>query len=145
MHYKRGFILLYVLFFMAVACITLGILVRLIYVNFYMAGDEAFRLKAFYAAEAGIEWAKSKMSSNPDWFTDLPHSPPDDTAWLLKSAVGFEISLGDARFKMVREDGKNRLYSIGYTGTNIERSRAVSIVKVEFTILPFEQVSWTNL
>jgi hypothetical protein len=69
--------------------------------------------KAFYLAEAGLAKGQNLLALSPDWYTDLPHSPPDDSDWLIKSAIGQTDPLG---FKLVREKGKPWFYSIGLAG-----------------------------
>jgi hypothetical protein len=136
MRRREGFILLYVLFFMTLVLLVGSALAGIIYVNIRSVGDEGLRLKAFYAAEAGLEWAKARIAAAPDWFTDLPHSPVDDRAWILSSSIGHVSQIGDARFKVIREDGKRRIYSVGYVGGDIEGCRALSILKAEFDFSP---------
>jgi Tfp pilus assembly protein PilX len=71
------------------------------------------REKAFYIAEAGIEDAKVTISKQSNWFTDNPHFPEDDINWILNTAKGEIRALGNGQYKMVREGGKNIVYSVG--------------------------------
>jgi hypothetical protein len=87
--------------------------------------------KAFYLAEAGLEDGKSIIAVNPNWFTDNPHSPADDPDWLIDAAKGSVKQFGGGSYKIVRESGKNIIYSVGY----FKGGRAV--VRVKYNIGPF--------
>lgn len=135
----KGFALIAVIFLMA-ALLTLGaILVKMV----YNAGRGVhFRLQheqAFYLAEAGLEKGKANLADNPNWYTDLPHLPVDQSDWLIYYAVGENINLGDGSFKVIRERDKNRLYAVGYKG------KGVVVLKLEFTNPPFKALKWEEL
>ena len=89
------------------------------------------REKAFYLAEAGLEDGKSMIAANPNWFTDAPHSPADDSSWLIDAAKGSIKQFGGRSYKIVRESGKNTIYSVGY----FKSARAV--VRVKYNVGPF--------
>jgi len=139
MRRQKGFILLYVLFFAAAAIILAAASGRLIVLNIRMVRSQLDGARAFYAAESGIEWAKAKLASDPGWYTDLPHSPVDDIGWLTGSSVGYNGRVGGSPFKVVREEGKGRLYSVGRSGSGM------FIVRMDFSSLPFTQKSWEVL
>jgi hypothetical protein len=69
--------------------------------------------KAFYIAEAGIESAKVTISAQPNWFTDNPRSPDHDVNWIINAAKGEIRTFGSGQYKIVREGGKNIIYSVG--------------------------------
>jgi len=121
---------------MSVVVIAGAFIVKILANNLVVSHDEHLRLKNFYAAEAGIEWAKSKLSTNPDWFTDPPHSPADDSDWIISSASGHQMTVGGSKVKVIREDQRGRVYSVG--GSSL-------IIKIEFTTEPFELLSWKNI
>jgi hypothetical protein len=87
--------------------------------------------KAFYLAEAGLEDGRSIIAANPNWFTDNPHSPADDTDWLIEKSKGSIKQFGGGSYKIVRESGKNTIYSVGY----LKGGRAV--VRVKYNVSPF--------
>jgi len=87
--------------------------------------------KAFYLAEAGLEDGKSIIAANPNWFTDTPHSPSDDTSWLIDVAKGSIKQFGGGQYKIIRESGKNIVYSVGY----FKSGRAV--VRLKYNVSPF--------
>ena len=145
MEKQKGIALIIVIILFALLLSSGAYLVRFAFIDYKMAVSEASKVKAFYSAEGGVEWAKTKLSSNPDWFTDLPHTPPDDISWLLKDAAGFSLLVGDIHCKVVREAGKDRFYSIGYLGDNIEDSSGISVIRVEFTNPPFERLFWKQI
>ncbi len=145
MNRRSGFSLIPLVFFMALMLIILAFLARITVSDVGMARMQDLRLKAFYAADGGAEWAKAKLAREPSFFTDLPHSPSDDVKWLIKDAAGFYISLNDVKIKVVREQGKNTVYSVGFVGEGLDDPRAVSIIKMQFSSSPFAQISWVSL
>lgn len=88
--------------------------------------------KAFYIAEAGLEDGKSIIAANPNWFTDNPHSPNDDASWLIDTANGSIKQFGGGSYKIVRESGKNIIYSVG------QFKGGISIVRIKFNLSPFK-------
>lgn len=100
-------------------------------VNLYTAKE-----KAFYIAEAGLEDGKSIIATNPNWFTDNPHSPNDDTAWLINDANGSKKQFGGGSYKIVRESGENMIYSIG------QFKNGMSVVRIKFNISPFKSYEY---
>jgi|GEM_PF-753766 len=145
MRKEKGIALIIVIVIFALIFTAGAYFVRFAASDYRMSALERSGIKAFYAAEAGVEWAKSKLHSNPNWFTDLPHSPQDDKAWLLNDSNGFVLSTGDACFKVIRENNRDFIYSIGYIGDNIEKSGAISIIKLKFENPPFKSMSWEEI
>lgn len=88
--------------------------------------------KAFYIAEAGLENGKSIIAGNSNWFTDNPHSPNDDAGWLIGVANGSIKQFGGGSYKIVRESGKNIIYSVGYFQSG------KSILRIKYNINPFK-------
>ena len=101
---------------------------------------KAFEIKAFYLAEAGIEHGKSLVANDSSWFTELT-PVTDDKNRLLTSSSGDIYLFGNGGYKIIRENGKNRLYSIGFIGTDILRSHAFSFQRIEFE-MPFKTTKW---
>jgi hypothetical protein len=87
--------------------------------------------KAFYLAEAGLEEGKAIIAVNPNWFTDNPHSPVDDADWLIDIAKGSIKQFGGGSYKIIRESGKNTVYSVGY----FKGGR--SVIRVKYNANPF--------
>jgi len=141
----KGFILIYLMLFMMVVIISISFIGKLVSTNILLSSNDLMHAKSFYAAEAGIEWAKSKIVSTPSWFTDILHSPKDDITWLLTQADGYTMQVDDAFFKIIKEDGVAVLYSIGYTNQEIKDSRAFTILKIEFENSPFKQILWEKI
>jgi len=139
---KNNGIVMMVVMIIIFALFAVGTVVfRITFSERMMVRLELDRKTAFYLAEAGIEKAKVILVSNPDWFTDLAHEPSDDMRWLIKEAEGEKEDLGEGCFKMVRESGKNMIYSIGYHRKNA-KNPAVSIIMIKFESDPFRQTSW---
>jgi len=109
-----------------------AIFVRMVISERNMAELFIQKEKTFYLAEAGIEDGKATLASNPNWFTDNPHSPADDIDWLIDSAKGSIKQFGGGRYKIVRESGKNIIYSVGY----FRNGRAIE--RVKYNVSPFQ-------
>ena len=88
--------------------------------------------KAFYLAEAGLEDGKSIIAVNQNWFTDAPHSPTDDASWLIDVAKGSIKQFGGGQYKIIRESGKNIVYSVGY----FKSGR--SVLRIKYSVNPFK-------
>jgi hypothetical protein len=94
---------------------------------------------AFYLAEAGLEDGKAVIAANPNWFTDNLHSPDDDASWLIDDARGSVRQFGGGSYKIVRESGKNVIYSVGYSGGG----RVVA--RCKYDIIPFKTFEFSIL
>jgi len=123
---KRGISLITVIFIITILLLLSAVLTRVVLNSMTVAENKVSSLKAFYLAEAGIEKIKYELKKNPNWYTDLPHSPPDDINWLMSKSI-------------VREQNKLRAYAIG------KSKKSVRIIKIEFELSPFKQKSWTIL
>lgn len=108
-----------------------AVFVRMVFSERTMAEMYVQKEKAFYIAEAGLEDGKSTIAANLNWFTDNPHAPADNAGWLIDGAKGSIKQFGGGQYKIVRESGKNTIYSIGY----IKSGR--SVLRVKYTINPF--------
>jgi hypothetical protein len=97
------------------------IIPKMVYNSMSVERSFADREAAFWLAEGGVQLIKLRISSNPNWYTDLPHLPEDDRAWLNGTALGETLALRDGQIKIVREMGKSRFYSLG----SIKGSRVI--------------------
>lgn len=129
---SKGQALVIVLLMISALMVAGAIFVKIVFSERSMVDLYVQKEKAFYLAEAGIEDGKAMISANLNWFTDNPHSPADDSAWLLNTAKGAVIQFGGGSYKIVRESGKNIIYSVGYSGSGR------SVLRVKFNILPFK-------
>jgi len=112
---------------------------KIVYNNHVTANAVLQRTQAFYLAEAGLEKGKVQLTDNQNWYTDLPYYLVDNSNWLINQAAGQKTSLATGFFKLVRESGKSRLYSIGFKG----KSRVV--LKIDFVPLPLKILKWIEL
>lgn len=136
---KRGAALLISVFIISAFLTLAGLFVKIVH-NSYASTMAAFaREQAFYLAEAGIEKAKVELTHNPSWYTDMPYYLSDNPHWLIRYAIGEETNFGEGAYKIVREKGKHRLYSIGQKG------QGVVILKLEFSGPPFTAGAWSEL
>jgi len=97
-------------------------------------------LKVFYLAEAGIEKAKCNINNGVSWNTDPPHSE-NDKRWLISGSIGQTVYCGSGGFKIIKENGKTYLYSVGFIGNDILKSRSYCFQKIAFEI-PYKLVKW---
>jgi len=85
--------------------LILGIsLARLIFSQTSALSSQRDYIKAYYLAEAGLEYAKDKLLENPGWCTP-----------------GMKIEAGGGAFEVKREPGSSIIYGIGY----LNRARAI--------------------
>lgn len=136
---KRGAALLIAIFIISSFLTLAGLFVKIVH-NSYASTIAAFaREQAFYLAEAGLAKAKVELVHNPDWYTDLPYYLSDNPQWLIRYAVGEETTFGEGAYKIVREKGKDQLYSVGQKG------RGVVVLKLEFSNPPFKAGNWSEI
>jgi hypothetical protein len=124
---RGGSALLLAIMVSAVLMVLAVILTKMVYNSCLTADCLLRREEAFWLAEAGLERGRMETRRNPGWYTDLPHFPEDDVAWLKTGAVGRRENLGKGFFKAVRELGGEGLYAVGCSGT------AVVILKLKGT------------
>jgi len=127
---NKGQILVMVLLIMSAIMAGGFILLRNVIAEREMANLFYERERAFYIAEAGLEEGKLLLASNTNWFTDNPKSQDDDPEWVIHFAEGLSKKYGGGNYKIVRESGKNMLYSAGIY------KRARSVVRIRFDIDP---------
>ena len=136
---RAGCALLLTVFLTSLFLVLAVFLFKIIY-NTSVAGNALFfREKALWLAEAGLEKGKVEMVNAPAWYTDLPHYPEEDFNWLKLTALGKNEVLGDGNYKVVREKGKNVLYSIGFA------RKAIVVLKIEFDPTSCHTLSWKDL
>jgi hypothetical protein len=129
---SKGQALVIVLLMISALMVAGAIFVRIVFSERSMADLYVQKEKAFYLAEAGIEDGKATITANLNWFTDNPHSPADDSSWLMNTAKGSVSRFGGGSYRVIRESGKNIIYSVGYSGSGR------SVLRVKFNILPFK-------
>jgi Na+-transporting NADH:ubiquinone oxidoreductase subunit NqrF len=139
----KGFALLQMIVFMSAVIVVSSFLASILVAGNDIAGSEQARMRAFYAAEAGIVWAKVKISTDPNWYTDVPHSPANDKDWLISAAMGSKGAFSSSGYKVIREEGSGMVYSIGFSGSSLDKARAISVIKIKFSSPPFTRSSWS--
>jgi hypothetical protein len=136
---RQGSALILVVIIFAVFTVLAAFLVKIVYNNHITVSSLLAREQAFYLAEAGLEKGKLELVHNPSWHTDLPYYLEDSAPWLIGYAVGQKGNLGEGSYKIVREKGKNRLYSIGY------KAKGVVVLKLKFSNPPFKHLEWSEI
>lgn len=137
---RKGLSLLTVLAVMSVLLIIVLSVSRTAISDARLSRIKTDQAKVFYLSESGIEHGKSKLAADPCWFTDDMAVGKDKTL-LLSVCAGNKYVLGDGGYKIVRAKNKNELYSVGFLGTDISKSRAFAFQKIEFE-LPVKQKRW---
>ena len=118
---NKGFSLIFVIFLIVIITIMGSIIVQTVLNTYKSAGLKADTIKAFYLAEAAIEYGKAKINSNPAWYTDTPLSG-EIIKWLRSSAKGESIIAGA---KSVKAINSLALYGVGHY------NKAYVIIKFE--------------
>lgn len=129
---SKGQALVVVLILISALILAGTIFINIIFSERSMANLYIQKEKAFYLAEAGLEDGKSTIATNPNWFTDNPHTPADDADWLIDGAKGAVSQFGGGGYKIVKESGKNIIYSVG----NFKGAR--SVIRIKFDVSPFK-------
>ena len=101
---------------------------------------KTLEIKTFYLSQSGLEHGKSLVANDSSWFTEAT-SVTDNKNRLLASSSGEIYLFGQGGYKIIREKGKNCLYSIGFIGTDILKSSAFSFQRIDFE-LPFKTIKW---
>jgi hypothetical protein len=128
----NGFLLLQTLLVISILLLLGASLAGLAASNLKLNQANLNQIKAFYLAESGIAFAEAKLISQEAWFTDAVHYPSDDLIWLEKSAQGTLEACGEGYFKVIKEEGKSRIYSIGVVG-DFKNPRAKCFIKLNQT------------
>lgn len=136
---KKGSALILVIIIFSIFSILGVLFARIVYNTNTTVKVVLQRTRAFYLAEAGLEKGKVSLAHNPNWFTDLPCYPDATTTWLISQAVGEKTLLGEGSFKVIREKGKNILYSIGQKG------KGVAVLALKFSNPPFKSLEWKEI
>jgi len=139
MNKRRGVALLSVIIIVSLLMSLAVIMAKMVYNEHGTAVNLLRREEAFWLAEAGLAAGKVKLVQNPDWYTDLPHYPEDDSHWLKEEARGIVESLGSGEYKIIREKDQNQLFAVGHKG----RSRVV--LKIELFFSPFRSTNWAEI
>ncbi|MEK7377047.1 MAG: hypothetical protein AABZ57_07820, partial [Candidatus Margulisiibacteriota bacterium] len=74
------------------------------------------------------------------WFTDIPHAE-FDKKWLIMDSAGQIYHFGKGGFKIIKEQGKNRVYSVGFIGTSIDKSKYYCFLRMDYSV-PFKKSRW---
>jgi len=101
---NKGWALIFNIFLISLLLLLGVSLASLIFSQTSALSFERDYLKAYYLAEAGVEYAKDKLSENPLWCTP-----------------GIRIEAGNGAFEIRREPGSSIIYGIGY----LNRARAI--------------------
>ncbi len=137
---NNGIVLLAVLLTSAILFLIIENISSILISHVNIINNNAACIKTFYLSEAGIEMSKGLISNNSSWYTDSPHTD-NDKKWLLSVASGITFHLGEGGFKIIKESGRNTVYSVGFLGNNIINSPSYSFQKISYNI-PFIQKKW---
>lgn len=126
----KGIALILVIFIIAILLLIGTTLVKIVFSSYTHTAYRLAKLKAFYLAEAALEYGKTEIVNNPDWYTDIKVTDPEK---------GIGKGLGVGKGKVVRARDENILYGIGYKG------KTKAMIKITFDPVPFKQISWEEL
>lgn len=133
---RKGFALSLVIIFMGLLFVMVLLTLTIVANQDKTTNGYFDKIQAFYAAQAGQEFAKSMVSHNPNWYTDLKYTGNNKNTWLKTKAIGYKANLQRSNFKIIREKGENTLYSIG------ARGKAIVLLKLDFIAFPFQAKKW---
>ncbi|MFA5097515.1 MAG: hypothetical protein WC490_02680 [Candidatus Margulisiibacteriota bacterium] len=137
---NKGSILLLCLFAVSVCmmCLAAGARLRLLQIGMNM--ERLNGTRCFYLAESGLEISKVKLAHDPGWFTDPSHAEYDKK-WLVAGSKGQTFRFGRGGFKVIKEQGKNRVYSVGFIGNSIDESKYFCFLRMDYSV-PFKKTGW---
>jgi len=136
---QSGLGLILVILICGLALSLIGALTQLGFSSLYSEKAQLNYVDAFYLAEAGLEYAKTRLAKEPAWYTDLSHLPLNDKNWLKNTAWGASPLIG---CKVVKEKNKNRIYAIGISSKS---PKACVIFYAEYSFPPFKVKPWEEL
>jgi len=113
---RRGSALLFTILAASALLVLAVFLLKMVYNGQVTARLLIDREAAYWLATAGWEKGEAEQARNPGWYTDQPHYPAADLNWLQHGALGARDQIGRGWFKVVREQGSNTVYSLGYRG-----------------------------
>lgn len=140
---RNGFILFYLI---PLICIIILLAFKIFTQTLNVINITQSKLKetkSFYFAESGIELAKSKIFLDNNWYTE-DKAVLENKTYLILSTTGQIIMFESGGCKIIREKNKNVLYSIGFLGNDITKSKAYSFQKITFAI-PIKTLKWEEL
>lgn len=129
---NKGFGLIFIIILVAALLLVGSIFLHAVFSTNSMLNSKRDNLCAFYLAESAIELGKARVKSNPNWYTDMPHSG-NLIKWLKESARGQEIKMSPlAGYKVIKEYKNTPIYGMGiYHGT--------------YAIIKFDNGVWEEL
>lgn len=131
--------MLLLIFMVALFMVITSLFVKVVYNTYASVKAAETREAAFWLSEAGLEKGKAALAGNINWYTDLPHAPEDDVSWLINSSVGEVGQLSHGSYKVVREESRKHLYSIGRKG------KGIVVLKLSFSSPPLKFGPWEEL
>mgnify|MGYP000898290811 CR=1 FL=1 len=96
--------------------------------------------KVFYLSESGLEHGKVLIAKDNSWFTE-ENTVTDDKSRLLTVSSGAIYLFGEGGYKIIRQRSQNRLYSVGFIGSDILKSAAFSFQRIDFE-MPLRTKKW---
>jgi hypothetical protein len=98
--------------------------------------------RVFYLSESGLEHGKSHVAGDNLWFTETA-PVTDNKNRLLTVSAGAIYLFGHGGYKVIREKNKNRIYSIGFIGNDILKSRGHSFQRIDIEF-PLKTTKWAE-
>jgi hypothetical protein len=145
----KGLAVIFIIMITASLLLSVAVLTKTILVSLGFGYNNLSYFRAFYLAEGGLEFAKTKLADEPNWYTDLPHSPAQDIEWCKNQAFGYfnpqVLGISKGSFKIVKEKDKNRIYALGFSGTTPEKSSACVVLYMEYTPPTLKIIYWEEL
>lgn len=136
---KKGFILIFMLFFTAATLSSLIFVSTILIKDYQNFTSFEGRQKSFYLAVAGATRAEFYFKYDPPWQpTDEPFSGKNENLipWLVKDAgasgsIGKKEFLKEGGYKIIWEKDKNYFYVAGFLGASALES-SLTILKIAF-------------
>ncbi len=110
---KKGFALIFNIILIGALLLIASMVAKIVYSSSYSFYQHKNYTKAFYLAEAAVEFGKAELHKTPNYYTDIKISG-DTIQWLKLGAIGKPVAPGA---KLVILSGKPEIYGVGHTGS----------------------------
>lgn len=141
---NKGFILLWAILVLCIFMLFFGVLAKIVLSSLEIGGGYRWSAQAFWLAEAGINRGLFELDKNPSWFTDIKLPKGQEELIFLTQGAFFALK-NKEQVKIIRCQGQNQLYSIGFIGDNIKNPKGLVVLKVKLSFTPLKIVSWEQI
>jgi len=133
---QQGFALILVTVVSVIVLSLISSSLYLIHRQLQIAKLSSLQLQALVCAESGLAKGKLLIHSDPNYFTDVDYvgTTANIKIWAISNTQGHVEAINNGYFKVVKEQTKHRLFSIGYLGSSAETAAARKVLQLDYSI-----------